>query len=353
MGITDPEAGITLKKRTDMRTRFSINPILAGVLLIAVAPVLAMSQETSPSVKSNISEGAGASARKAEPAEAEPLVAVPEGFESLQLGPGFLLQMDVFGVPEMSMQLRVDGRGNITVPLIGPVSVEGDTVPEAEQQVARAFVKQEILKDPQVTLRILQFAARNVSVLGEVQSPGRVQLLAPESLSKVLALAGGESLAAGSDIELQHPDPDGKLSTQHVHYVPGKNPSVLENVLVAPGDTVFVHKAGIIYVLGAVNRPGGYLMVNGGALNVVQAVALASGETLQASTRWAIVVRRKGDSFTQFKVPLKKMETGGATPVELEFNDILYVPVSGWKVALTSGSGIISTAVSATIYKAP
>lgn len=315
---------------------------------------LASQGQASPMVHSNIDESGSASNRKSSPTQ-QPgqLVAVPEGFESLRLAPGYLLHLEVYDAPEMSMDLRIDSKGNLTIPLVGAVHVEDLTVQEAQKLVAQSLVDHEIFKQPQVTLNILQFSAKNVSVLGEVQSPGRIQLLAPEPLGNVLALAGGETIAAGSDIEIQHQSDSGPLETRHVRYEQGKDQSVLQNSIVDPGDTVLVHRAGIIYVLGAVNRPGGYLMVNGGSLNVLEAISLASGATIQASSRWAIVIRHQGDGFIQFKIPLKKMEVGEASPAQLQENDALYIPTSGWKVTFLNGSAVLSATAAAAIYRVP
>jgi polysaccharide export outer membrane protein len=189
--------------------------------------------------------------------------------------------------------------------------------------------------------------------MGEVQSPGRIQLLAPTPLGDVLALAGGETIAAGNEIAIQHKTENGELSTRTVRFVQGEDPAPLETAMVEPGDTVNVKRAGVIYVLGAVNRPGGYLMVDRGSLSVIQAVSLAGGTILQASTKWATVVRRQGSGFVEFKVPLGKMETGHAAPIQLQLNDALYIPTSGWKTALINGSNILGAATSAAIYKAP
>jgi polysaccharide export outer membrane protein len=339
------------KKRTSRPNRSFALTCMAALLF--GLPLAVLSQQTSPAVNSNIDESNALSSRKGSPANSSNLTPVPEGFENLKIGAGYLLQMDVYGVPEMSTQLRVDNKGNVSIPLIGDVYVANKSAFEAQHAIEKAFTDQEILKDPQVTLNIVQFTESSISVLGEVQTPGRIELLGPEPLGNVLARAGGETIAAGSDIEIQHAGSDGEIAAQHVHYEQGKEASPLHTSFVAPGDTVFVHRAGIVYVLGAVNRPGGYLMVNGGTLNVIQAISLASGETLQASTKWAVIVRREGNGFVQFKVPLKKMETGGATPVELQLNDALYVPTSGWKVALLNGSAIFGTAISAAIYRAP
>lgn len=330
-----------------------LRPLALVFALGALLPLKVIGQ-ASPMVHSNIDESGAASNRRG-PAQqpAGQVVAIPEGFESLRLAPGYLLHLEVFDAPEMSMDLRIDSKGDLTIPLIGAVHVENLTVQEAQKAVAQALVDHEIFKEPQVSLNILQFSSKNVSVLGEVQSPGRIQLLSPEPLGNVLALVGGETIAAGSDIEIQHQSDSGPLETRHVRYEQGKDQSVLQNSIVDPGDTVLVHRAGIIYILGAVNRPGGYLMVNGGSLNVLQAISLASGETIQASNKWAIVIRHQGDGFIQFRVPLKKMETGEATPAQLQVNDALYVPTSGWKVTFLNGSAVLGATAAAAIYRAP
>jgi polysaccharide export outer membrane protein len=302
-------------------------------------------------VSANVDENV-LTARRAQLPIAAGVNPVPEGFENFKLSAGSLLQLDIYGISEMSAQLRIGHDGNVTIPLIGAVPVAGDTVAQAQDAIAKAFADREILKDPQVILNVLQFSARNISVLGEVQSPGRIQLLGPEPLGDVLALAGGEAITAGNDIEIQHRNANGETESHHVEYAQGKDPANLQSTLVEPGDTVLVHRTGVIYVLGAVNRPGGYLMVNGGTLNVVQAISLAGGQTLQSSTCCAIVVRRQGDSFMQIKVPLGRMEKGDVPPVPLQLDDALYVPASAWKSFVINGSNVLSAAASASIYAA-
>lgn len=326
---------------------------VVGLLLICGLVRIGRSQASMANVQAGIEARGEPTTRQQGFTDVNGLAAVPEGFEGLRLSPGYLLSMSIFGVPEMASELRVDAQGFVTVPLIGGVHVDGDTLPQAQARIAKVLEQKEILKDPQVLLNVLQYASRSVSVLGEVNSPGRIQLLAPESLGDVLARAGGPTIAAGKEIEIQRTGPNGKPVNQHVDYVQGRDPEVLRRVVIEPGDTVLVHRAGIIYVLGAVNRPGGYLMVDGGSLSIVQAVSLAGGTTLQASTKWAVVVRRKGDGYVQFKVPLSKMEVGEATPIQLQWNDALYVPVSSWKAVLVNGSNVISSAASATIYRVP
>lgn len=340
-----------------MSTRRSKSPRLVLCLTVLGALGLGISMpapsvgQQNPIVSSNITENPGATGRRPQPPAQSGLVPIPEGFENLMLSPGDLLQMDVYDVPEMTTFLRIDGQGNVAVPLVGAVHIAGGTIAQAQLTISKELVDKEILKNPQVTLNILQFTPKSVSVLGEVQSPGRVQLLASEPLGNVLALAGGETISAGSDVEIQHKGDNGETQTRHVHYEQGKDKdqSILQSTIVDPGDTILVRRAGVVYVLGAVNRPGGYLMVNGGTLSIVQAIALAGGVNLTSSTRYAVVVRRQKEGFIQFRVPLGKMQEGEASPVELQVNDALFVPTSTWKSIMINGSAVISAAASAAI----
>lgn len=335
-------------------------PALRSLLALAVMacplmPLPAGAQQAPSAITANIADtaAAGSAARRSSPATENGLLPLPEGFEKLHLSPGYLLQMDIYDVPEMSTELRIDAKGAVAVPLAGNVQVDGDTVSEAQAAIAKVLIEKKILKDPQVTINVLQYPSKFVSVLGEVLIPGRIQMLAPEPLEDVIALAGGETVAASNDVEIQRLDKNGEVTTEHVVYVQGDNASAAQKAQVHPGDTVLVHRAGVIYILGAVYRPGGYLMVNGGSLSVIQAVSLAGGTTLQAAAKWAVIVRKQGDGYVQFKVPLAAMETGGAAPVQLQVNDALYVPVSSWKAVVVNGSNVLSAATSAAIFRAP
>ena len=277
----------------------------------------------------------------------------PEDFYKVQLVPGSLLSMDVFGIPELSgVMLRIDVDGNVSVPTLGPVRIQGNTVLQAQETIAKALVAGEILIDPIVRLNVVQFAAEYVSVLGEVQNPGRFQLIARRSLGDVLALAGGETLSAGDDIEIQHAGPDAQMHSQHVAYTQRDPLTVLQGVEVTPGDSIFVRRAGTVYVLGAVNRPGGYLMVSGGKLNVYQAISLAGGSTLDAAKNGIYIIRPQGESFETIKLPFSKLVRDRQSEIQLQLNDVLYIPRSGWKVALLDGSAIIGAAVNGAIYTA-
>jgi len=160
------------------------------------------------------------------------------------------------------------------------------------------------------------------------QSPGKIQMLAPRPLLAVLADAGGETMAAGGHVEIHHAQPGGIEQITQVVYAPGKNSADAEKALVSPGDTVHVPRAGVIYVLGAVNRPGGYLMVNGGTLDLPQAVALAMGVSPVGSSKSVVVVRKRDGQIGEIHLRLDEMQRGKAEVFALTDGDMVYVPTN-------------------------
>lgn len=275
-------------------------------------------------------------------------IEVPEDFVTLKLAPGFLLDVQVFNEPELSGSVRVDNNGNVKLPLINPIHVAGSTMPEAETAITKSFLDQKVLLHPQVTLNILQYSGGKVDVLGEVQSPGEVDLLRPRSLDVVLSRAGGETITASDTIQIKHVV-NGTASTESVKYGRNQPMDMLRNITVNPGDTVIVPRAGIVYVLGAVGRPGGYIMQEDGRLNVIQALALADGTTYAASIGSIRIVRKKPDgTYDDIPIKFRDMTDGKAPPLILEAEDIVYVPVSRAKAVMTQG--ITASTSSALIY---
>jgi polysaccharide export outer membrane protein len=279
-----------------------------------------------------------------------PLTVVPDDFSDLRLAPGFLLGVMVYYEPELTTHIRVDNEGNIDLPLIGSIHVAGKTLADATKEIEDKFRSAQILKDPQVTLNVEQYVSASVTVLGEVQVPGRIQLLAPHSLLDVIGMAGGETNLAGDIIQVESPGPNG-TSFHEYHYARGQDGNEIRGVLAKPGDIITVKRAGIVYVLGAVNRPGGYVMQEDGTLNVAQAVSLAFGTTLQAKIGGMRVVRRDANGNTSdIPIAYKAIVDGKDTPLQLKAEDIVYVPVSKLKTAFTAGATIIAQAGAATIY---
>jgi polysaccharide export outer membrane protein len=280
-------------------------------------------------------------------------VVLPRDFSQIRIEPGDLLSVNVYDTPELSDAYRVDPAGDLTLPLCGKVKVQGLTATEAARLLETTLRDDQVLVRPQVNVDVQQYAGQYVIVLGEVSNPGRVTVIAPTKLSEVLAQVGGLTSVAGTRIKIRHGADDAAPETD-VPYSRSESNQQAGSILVRPGDTVLVPRAGIVYVLGAVFRPGGYLMQEDGKLNVAEALALSGGTLVQAKTSGLRVIRRNPDgTVLDFALSYDGIAKGSQTPLELQAQDIVYVPMSKVKAALSDATGIISTAVSATIYRVP
>lgn len=294
--------------------------------------------------------GASSSKGKAGAAQGQGPVVLPRDFSQLLIGPGDLLSVNVYDTPELTDTYRVNSAGELTLPLCGNVKVQGLTVEAAARQLEGALKNGQILVHPQVTVDVQQYAGQYITVLGEVVSPGRVQAIAPTSLGDILAQVGGVTPMAGTHIEIRHGD-DSAAPEQNLTYTRSHGNRETLSALLRPGDLITVPRAGIIYVLGAVFRPGGYLMQEDGKLNVAEALALAGGTLMQARTNGLRVIRRNPDgTVLDFSLSYDGISKGTQTPIALQAQDIVYVPMSKVKAVLSDATGIISTAVSSAIY---
>jgi polysaccharide export outer membrane protein len=277
------------------------------------------------------------------------LTAVPPDFANLKLAPGFLVSLSVLDDPDFDGEFRVDQNGDLGLPILGIVHVAGETESDARLQIQQRLIADKILNNPQVNVTVVEYAALEVTVIGEVASPGRYPLLAPRSLTDVLALAGGLTISAGNEIQITHQGKDAQPDV--IHYSRATASKQVQDTIVHPGDTIQVKRAGIVYVLGAVNKPGGYVMQEDGTLTVLEAISVANGTTVPASVGTIYLLRRSADgSAIKIELPLNKMQRGKNADLQLQATDVLYVPVSKVKSALINGQGILAAATSASIY---
>jgi polysaccharide export outer membrane protein len=276
---------------------------------------------------------------------------VPTDFEKLIIAPGFLLGLEVEEDSDFDGSFRVDEEGNIDVPHCGTVHVAGATINQARLRVRQKLLDEQQLKDPQVLLSVIEYSTAGVTVLGEVVSPGKYSLIAPHRLVDVLALAGGPNALAGNEVQITSSGPGSSRSL--IRYSKMTDPRDVENVLINPGDTILVKRAGVIFVLGAVTRPGGFVMQEDGELTLLQAVSLAWGTTAVASTGKVYLLRRNEDGTrVQISLPYKEIVHGKRGDVSLRASDILYVPTSGIKAAVVDSQAILSSAATSAIYRA-
>jgi polysaccharide export outer membrane protein len=279
------------------------------------------------------------------------LTVIPEDFSTLKLAPGFLLSLDVYDAPEFSSDLRVDDHGDVFVDSAGRVHVADETLAQASAAIAKRLEDAKILNHPQINLNIVQYAGQSVTVLGEVHNPGRIELLAPHTLADVMAMSGGATQYAGNVVEIRRRTRNG-LQTEMVHFSRSAEDGTLEDTQVSPGDTVTVRRAGIVYVLGGVIRPGGYIMQEGGELTLTQALALAYGTNMDAAVGSIRIVRKLPDGkVEQIPVAYRAIIKGKEPPPRLQAEDVVYVPISKTKTVLSAG--LLSATAQAAIYAHP
>jgi polysaccharide biosynthesis/export protein len=285
---------------------------------------------------------------KATTAETQPIG--PLGY-ALRISAGDLLDVNVFDTPELSTKLRVDEHGGVTLPVGGVLSVSGMTAEQVGQAIEIRFREEDILKDPHVSVTVLEYATQGITVLGEVKNPGVYPLLGGHGLLDLISAAGGVTPNAGKAVTVTHrADPDHPLIV-NVDTKPGATQAF--TVQMRPGDTVVVSRAGIVYVLGDVGKPGGFLIENNDRLTVLEAIALAQGTNRTASLNHAKLIRKTSTGREELRIPLKRILSDKLPDQTLADGDILFVPGSGPKNAMRDVESILPSAAGAAIYHAP
>jgi polysaccharide export outer membrane protein len=267
---------------------------------------------------------------------------------AIAIGPGDLLDLSVFDVPELVLRVRVDVNGCVSLAFLGDVKVGGMTVGNAQRLIARELVARQLVKDPQVSIFIEEFATQGITVYGEVNAPGIYPLMGPHHLYDVISAAGGLTLKAGRTVTVLHAgQSDRPEVVALVNINAGENPPEHANVPIYPGDTIVVSKAGMVYVLGEVNKPGAFLMEDNTSISVLKATALAGGTTKLASLKGSLILRKSLAGTTQTRIPLNKIYHGKAQDLQLHAEDIVFVPLSNIR---NYGAMGLQGAIQAAVY---
>jgi polysaccharide biosynthesis/export protein len=270
---------------------------------------------------------------------------------SMTIGPADLLDVVVYDVPELVLKVRVSDTGFITLPLVGDLKVGNRTVKEVQDELAKALIQKDLVLHPQVSILITEFATQGITVIGEVLQPGIYPLLGPHRLFDAIAAAGGLSPKAARRVKISHKaTPDNAVEIELPQDLVSSNSS---NAALVPGDTIVVAKAGVIYVVGEVNKPGGFLMENNTRMSVLQSLALAQGATKMADTKGAMIVRRGPSGLQEIPVQLNKVMQAKATDRLLMDDDIVFIPSSKSKsIGKRVADAAVGSAVAAVIYLA-
>jgi polysaccharide export outer membrane protein len=249
---------------------------------------------------------------------------------NVKLGIGDLIEITVFGVPDLSTKTRISGSGDIYLPLIDYVHVADLTTDEAQELIQKRLEDGGFVRGPHVSIFVDESASQGITMVGEVARPGTYPAIGERRLFDLISAAGGLSERAGRNVTIERRgDPGQKIELQLSSNLVD---DTKDNVDVFPGDTIIVSRAGIIYVVGDVNHPSGFL-IEDNALSVLKALALAGGGTRTSALSKTRILRQTPNGVQEIPVNLKKVLYAKAPDVALVKGDILFVPGSGPKAA--------------------
>jgi polysaccharide biosynthesis/export protein len=272
----------------------------------------------------------------------------PAQNESLLIGPGDLIQVDVMETPEMEQQVRVTDAGTVPLAYVGSIHVAGQTPESAAAMIQKALIDKKVMLHPQVTVKLTELATQDVSVLGQVHTPGTYSITTPQTILKILSLAGGLTDAADRNVTVKRQ----KSGEQIRYYVSNNADQALSNlVTVYPGDTVLVARAPMVYIMGDVNRPGGYVIATNDAhLSMLQAIAMAGSANKTAVQSKVRLIRTTAQGQTELPVHLDAIQKGKQPDIMLQPNDVVYVPFSWMRNVAVSSSSLGASTAGAAVY---
>ncbi len=285
--------------------------------------------------------------------QATPVAARSNGDPAdLLIGAGDLLEVSLYGMPDFKTDVRVNSGGEISLPMLGTVAVGGLSIEQAQSLIERKLSQKGLFNDPHVTVFEKEYATQGISVLGEVQKPGIYSLLGSRKLYDALSAAGGTTPKAGRYVLItRRNDPEHPV---RVPLLTGTPESMENNVAVEPGDTVVVSKAGVVYVVGDVRQPGGFVMENGNDISVLKAIALAQGTNPNAALNAAKLIRKTPEGPKDVALSLKKMLAAKAPDLQLQPDDVVFIPGSAGKSAAKRGAeAILQMATGVAIWRIP
>jgi len=267
----------------------------------------------------------------------------PERVPNYVLGPDDQIVIRAFQAEELSDKpIQIAGDGYINLPLVGRIKAGGLSVGQLEEELTERL--KSYVRAPQVTVLVTDYRSQPVSVVGSVGSPGVIQLKGRKNLVEVIALAGGLKPDAGNTATITRElsmgriplpgatdDPNGRVSVAHVKIrsvMEARNPQ--DNLVIEANDVVMIPKAQLVYVVGEVQRPGGYALDERDSMTVLQAVAMAGGLGPKASGKKAEILTQEPGRPNRTEAPInvRKILDGQAPDVELRADAILFVPSS-------------------------
>jgi polysaccharide export outer membrane protein len=299
--------------------------------------------------------GGAARAQTAQPENSKPSAPVSDK-DDYKIAANDVLLVSVSDAPEFSAKYRVSDAGMIEVIGVStPIHAEGYSASELAHVIRQALIDAKQLRDPGVNVFVEEYHGRTITILGAVSKPGVYALQKHSTVLEAVSMAGGAQANAGSTVTIMRGAASAEATRTSVgsvkivdlsRLVKGEDPAA--NVEVRNGDVVSLSAAQVVYVLGAVTKPGGFVLANPSeGLSVVQAIAMAEGFKQTASERHGLIIRQSTSDTARQEIPvdIADMMSGKAADTLLAPNDILYIPTSGTKKTLKVMGDVAMAAV--------
>jgi len=246
-----------------------------------------------------------------------------------KIGPKDLLEISVFGLDELNKTERVSEEGKITLPLLGEIEVDGLTKSELEVKLAR-LLEEKYLQDPQVTIFIVEYQSKRVTVMGAVQSPGWFELVGRQTVLDVIAKAGGLTNEAGIEMFVMRQNSEGENSSVQIsldELILNGNAEL--NIPLESNDFINIPIDRIVnvYVMGQVRSPGALEVKRSRIPTLLMAIAQAGGFAERAS-KGGVLIKRIGKDGKEIKIKVnvKNIIKGKIDDIQLLVDDVVVVP---------------------------
>jgi polysaccharide export outer membrane protein len=257
-----------------------------------------------------------------------------------KIGRDDLLSLTVYDEPELTRTVRVDSEGDLRLPMLKKAIHAAGLFPsELEEVISSVLVEQNVLVDPIVTVSVVEYRSRPITVVGAVKNPITFQETGTVTLLDALSQAQGLTENAGSEILVYRLTTDGKPENV-IRRIPvlnllrGEDPTL--NLQLEGGEEIRVPEAGRIFVVGNVKKPGAYYITDGSKSSLMKALALSEGlDTFSGSKAYIYRLAADGSGRNEIPLELKKILQRKSPDVALEANDILYIPdASGMRTSM-------------------
>lgn len=266
------------------------------------------------------------------------------GYLDYAVGPEDLLSVNFLGAEELNREVRVNGQGEISLPLAGQVAINGLSPQAIEMRLAKLYREGQFINAPQINVQVKEYRHQRVMITGGVATPGSYEMIGPRTLLEMLGKAGGLNDKAGETVHVIRAQSASELrkalkGEEISSFSRGSETIVIDlrrlvqgaldlNLSIKNGDVIHVPFAQNAYVLGAVTTPKNVPVKDG--LTATQAVAMAGGQhTILASNKLTVVrLNDQGETVT-FNLDLGRVTAGQEQDISLKGNDIVFVQESG------------------------